>query len=53
MEKENRMEFSDVQCGFVKDKITVNAMFIIRNIVKRSLKLKRRVYACFIDYKGI
>ena len=44
------MEVSDVQCGFVKDKGTANAIFIIRNIIERSLEVQKRVYACFIDY---
>ena len=44
------MKVSDVQCGFVKDKGTANAVFTIRNIIERSLKVLKRVYVCFIDY---
>jgi hypothetical protein len=43
-------EISDVQCGFVKDKGTANAIFIIRNIIERTLEVNKDVYACFIDY---
>ena len=44
------MEVSDVLRGFVKNKETANAIFSIRNIMERSLKVQKRVYACFIDY---
>ena len=44
------MEVSNVQCGFVEEKGTRNAMFILRNIVERGIEMQKDIYTCFIDY---
>ena len=43
-------EISDVQCGFVKDKGTRNATFILRQLAERSIEHQQDMYLCFLDY---
>ena len=38
------------QFGFVKDAGTRNAIFVVRNIMERAVKMQKDVYMCFIDY---
>ena len=44
-------EISDVQYGFVEDKSTRNAIFIIRMLTERAVEMQKNLYLCFIDYK--
>ena len=43
-------EISAEQCGFVAGKGTANAIYILRNVIERSLEVQKDVYLCFIDY---
>ncbi|GFO02441.1 endonuclease-reverse transcriptase [Plakobranchus ocellatus] len=38
------------QCGFVEDKGTSNAIYILRTLIERALEVQKDVYLCFIDY---
>ena len=48
-----RSEIAEIQCGFVEDKGSANAIFIVRNIVKGELEMQNDVCACFIDYTKV
>ena len=39
-----------VQYGFMPDKGTGNAIFVLRRLVERSVEKQRDVYTCFIHY---
>ena len=39
-----------VHCGFVKDKGTRNATFILRQLVERSIEHQQDMHLCFLDY---
>ena len=43
-------EIAPVQYGFMPDKGTGNAIFVLRRLVERSVEKQRVVYTCFIDY---
>ena len=43
-------EVADVQYGFMSDKGTRNAVYVLRRLVERALERQRNIYACFIDY---
>ena len=46
-------EIAEEQCGFVKDKGTINAMYILymlRTLTERAIEIQRDLYLCFIDY---
>ena len=43
-------EIAPVQYGFMPDKGTGNAIFVLRRLLERSVKKQRGVYICFIDY---
>ena len=43
-------EIAPVQYGFMADKRTGNAIFVLRRLVERSVKKQRDVYTCLIDY---
>ena len=43
-------EIAPVQYGFMPDKGTGNAIFVLRRLVERSDEKQRYVYTCFIDY---
>ena len=43
-------KIAPVQYGFMSDKGTGNAIFVLRRLVKRSVEKQRDVYICFIDY---
>ena len=43
-------EIAPVQYGFMPDKGTGNAIFVLRRLVGRSVEKQRDVYTCFIDY---
>ncbi|GFN99094.1 LINE-1 reverse transcriptase [Plakobranchus ocellatus] len=42
-------EIGEEQCGFVEDKRTSNAIYILRTLIERALEVQD-VYLCFIDY---
>ena len=44
-------EIAPVQYGFMPDKGTGNAIFVLRRLVERSVEKQRDVYTCFIDYR--
>ena len=43
-------EIAPAQYGFMSDKGTGNAIFVLRRLVERSIEKQRDVYTCFIDY---
>jgi uncharacterized membrane-anchored protein YhcB (DUF1043 family) len=43
-------EIAPVQYGFMPDKGTRNAVFVLRRLVERSVEKQKDVYTCFIDY---
>ena len=44
------MEISQVQYGFMPDRGTRNAIFVLRRLVERSIQKLKDVFTCFIDY---
>ncbi|GFO41170.1 endonuclease-reverse transcriptase [Plakobranchus ocellatus] len=45
-----KSEIAEEQCGFVEDKGTSNAIYILRTLIERALEVQKDVYLCFIDY---
>ena len=43
-------EIADNQCGFMEGKGTANAIYILRQIIERTLEVNKDPYVCFIDY---
>jgi len=43
-------EIAEEQCGFMKDKGTRNAIYILRTLTERSIEVQKDLYLCFIDY---
>ena len=43
-------EVSPEQYGFMPDKETRNAIFVLMRLVERSVEQQKDVYTCFIDY---
>ena len=43
-------EIAEEQCGFVKDKGTRNAIYMLRTLTERATEIQRDLYLCFIDY---
>ena len=41
---------AEEQCGFVKDKGTRNAIYMLRNLTERAIEIQKYLYLCFIDY---
>ena len=50
MRNQIRPEISNVQCGFMKDTGTRNAIFILRHLCEKAIEVKKDLYLCFIDY---
>ena len=44
-------EVSPEQYGFMPDKGTRNAIFVLKRLVERSVEKQKCVYTCFIDYR--
>ena len=44
-------EISEVQYGFMPDRGTRNAIFVLRRLVERMIEKQKDVYVCFIDYR--
>ena len=44
-------EISEVQYGFMLDRGTRNAIFVLRRLVERMIEKQKYVYVCFIDYR--
>ncbi len=44
-------EIENKQCGFIKEKGTRNAIFILRMLMERLTEVKKDLYVCFIDYE--
>jgi len=43
-------EISPRQYGFMKDRGTRNAVFVLRNLCERAIQHQQNVYCCFVDY---
>ncbi|CAF2034053.1 unnamed protein product [Rotaria magnacalcarata] len=50
MKSKTRPEIAKEQYGFMPDKSTRNAIFILRMIIERSIEVKHDIYLCFLDY---
>ena len=48
-----RPEISEEQYGFMEDRGTRNAMFMMRSIAERAIEMQRDLYVCFIDYTKV
>jgi len=46
-----RQEISDEQYGFMKDRGTRNAIYMMRLMAERAIEMQRDLYVCFIDFK--
>jgi hypothetical protein len=49
-DKENSV-ISDAQFGFKPGHSTVDAIFVLQSLINRTLKKRKRLYCCFIDYR--
>ena len=43
-------EVAEEQYGFMPDKGTRNAIFLLRILAERSIQMQKNVYICFLDY---
>ena len=43
-------DIAPVQYGFMPDKGTGNAIFVLRRLMERAVENQRDVYTCFTDY---
>ena len=43
-------EIAEEQFGFVKDKGTTNAIYMIITLTERAIEIQKDLYLCFIDY---
>ena len=43
-------EIAEEQCGFVKDKGTRNAIYMLRTLTERAIEIQKDLNLCFIDY---
>ena len=50
MKKELRAEINECQYGFLPDKGTRNAIFVLRTLGERCREVNVNLYCCFIDY---
>ena len=48
--KKIQPEIGEEQCGFVEGKGTVNAVYILRTVIERSIEVNKDLHLCFIDY---
>ena len=46
-------EVSEEHYGFMPDKGTRNAIFLLRMLSERSIEMQKDLYVCFIDYESI
>ena len=44
-------EISTEQYGYMKDKGTKNAIFVVRMLSERAIQMQQTMYLCFIDWK--
>ena len=42
---------TDAQFGFKPGFSTIDAIFVLQSLINRTLKKKKRLYCCFIDYR--
>ena len=48
--KKTQPEIGEEQCGFVEGKGTVNAVYMLRTLIKCSIEVNKDLHLCFIDY---
>ena len=46
-----KLEIAEEQYGFMKDKGTRNAIFIMRMLTERAVEVQKEVHMCFIGYE--
>jgi len=51
MKNKVHFEISEEQYGFMPDKGTRNAVFILKNIAQRTIEMRKDLYLAFIDYR--
>lgn len=44
-------EIGEEQYGFMKDKGTTNAIYVMRNFGERAIEMQKNLFLCFIDYE--
>ena len=42
---------TDAQFGFRNQMSTIDAIFILQSLINKTLKKKKKLYCCFIDYR--
>ena len=47
---QTQSEISEVQYGFMPDRGTRKAIFVLRRLVERMVEKQKDVHVCFIDY---
>ena len=50
MKNKIKPEIAKEQYGFMPDKGTRNAIFILRMLIERTIEVKHDIYLCFLDY---
>ena len=45
-----RPEIANGQYGFMNDRGTSNAIFILNNLIEKSTEVQKDIYLCFMDY---
>ena len=46
-------EIASEQYGFMPDKETRNAIFVLRRMSERAIQKQKDIYVCFIDYSKV
>ena len=46
------MDISPIQYGFMSDRGTRNAIFVLRRLIERLIQKQKDVFTCFIDYSN-
>ena len=53
LQQQMNQEFSDVQVGFRKGRVTRNQIANIHWITEKAKKFQKIIYFCFIDYASL
>ena len=44
-----KLKITEGRCGFVEEKVTTKAIYILRAIFEQALEVQKEVYLCFVD----
>ena len=50
MKSSIHQEINECQYGFMPDKGTRNAVFVLKNLAERCIEVNKNLYCCFIDF---